>query len=140
MSNHEQLKEHVIEVLKENRIGVLSTMKDDRPYARYMTFYHDGLMLYTPTGRHTHKVEDIEENAHVHILLGYDEKNDSFVEIEATATIVTDATEKQKAWSEKVAEKYSGPEDEEFVVLALKPSVIRYKNDEEFDTPQELRL
>ncbi|GAK12118.1 pyridoxamine 5'-phosphate oxidase family protein [Geomicrobium sp. JCM 19039] len=142
MTELTELKERIDQVLTENRIGVLSTIKENHPYARYMTFYHEGLTLYTPTNAHAHKIEDIEENPHVHILMGYEEHEDGnrFVEIEATAEVATDPTDKQKVWSEKIAKKYSGPEDENFVVLICRPTVIRYRSDEIPEAYQELRM
>ena len=140
MSNND-LKERIAEVLKLNRIGVLSTIKNNRPYARYMTFHHEGFTLFTPTAEDTHKVEDIEDNPHVHILLGYEERDrgEAFIEVEAEAEIATDPDDRKKAWSEKVAEQYSGPDDDRFIVLVCRPSVIRYYDDET-ETADEIRL
>ncbi|MBB6450495.1 general stress protein 26 [Geomicrobium halophilum] len=141
MSNH-VLQEKIAEVLKLNRIGVLSTLKDNRPYARYMTFHHEGFTLFTATAEDTHKVEDIEANPYVHILLGYEERErgEAFIEVEATAEIAKNPDDKKKAWSEKIAEKYSSPEDENFIVLICRPTVIRYRNDDEWDAAQEIKF
>lgn len=138
----ESLKERIAEVLKLNRIGVLSNIKDNRPYARYMTFHHEGFTLFTPTAEDTHKVEDIEDNPYVHILLGYEERErgEAFIEVEAEAEIATNPDDRKKAWSEKVAEKYSGPEDERFIVLVCRPTVIRYRNDDEPESAEEIHL
>ncbi|AXF56414.1 pyridoxamine 5'-phosphate oxidase family protein [Salicibibacter kimchii] len=138
----EVLKERIADVLKLNRIGVLSTIKDNRPYARYMTFHHEGFTLFTPTAEDTHKVEDIEDNPYVHILLGYEEseRGEAFIEVEAEAEIATDPGDRKKAWSEKVAEKYSGPDDDRFIVLVCRPFVIRYRNDDDPEAAQEIHL
>ena len=56
-----------------------------------MVFYNDELTLYTKTSNESTKVEEIKNNPHAYILLGYNETtNNSFVEIEANIEIVED--------------------------------------------------
>ncbi|PSL50603.1 general stress protein 26 [Salsuginibacillus halophilus] len=139
---NEDLKKRIKTVLEGNSVGVLATIKDDQPYARYMTFWHDELVLYTPTRADAHKVEDIEANPNVHILLGYEDEGqgDTFVEIEAEAVIEDDADVKAWMWSERMDQRYNDPEDPALIVLKCTPSVIRYRNDDDINTPQEVRL
>ena len=54
-----------------------------------MTFFNDELTLYTPTSGKTEKIDEIEKNPNVHILIGYDNEGlgDSYLEISGTSKI-----------------------------------------------------
>lgn len=67
-----QLKEKVLNIIRDHKIGVLSTVENNKPHSRYMTFLNDELTLYTPTSGKTEKIDEIEKNPNVHILIGYD--------------------------------------------------------------------
>lgn len=72
--NNQNLKEKVIKIISDHKTGVLSSVENNKPHSRYMTFYNDDLTLYTPTKKDTEKIEEIEKNSSVSVLLGY-EKN-----------------------------------------------------------------
>lgn len=137
----EQLKKEILDVLKENQTGTLATVKNNKPHTRYMTFYNDDLTLYTPTGKDTYKVEEIEQNPNVHILIGYSGEGmgDAFLEIEGTAKIDDSAETKKRLWNEEISQWFNGPDDPEYIVLAITPNTIRYMNKGK-DTPQVLEL
>jgi general stress protein 26 len=106
-----------------------------------MTFFNDELMLYTPTNKNTHKTEEIEENPNVHVLLGYEGEGygDSYVEFEGKASISESAELKERLWNEHMKNWFEGPNDSEYIVLAIKPNKIRLMNSE-YDSPQTLEL
>ena len=54
-----------------------------------MTFYSEDLTLYSPTKFDTEKIDEIEKNPSVSVLLGYEDKgqSDAYVAISGTATI-----------------------------------------------------
>lgn len=107
-------------VIKEHRIGVLSTSKVDKPNARYMVFYNDGLELYTKTSDETNKVDEIEENPNVHVLLGYNEPNKKeYIEVRGTAKIVDD--EKTIEWIKDVQQKTRIEDSATLQVIHIKP-------------------
>ncbi|KMY53970.1 general stress protein [Bacillus sp. FJAT-27231] len=137
----EQLKTEILDILKENKIGTLATVKNNKPHTRYMTFYNEGLTLYTPTGKDTYKVEEIDQNPHVHILIGYTGEGigDAFLEIEGTAKIDDSQQTKEQLWNEEIAKWFDGPNDPNYIVLTITPNTIRYMNKGE-DTPQVLEL
>lgn len=83
------LKRKVINIISGHRTGVLSSVEHNKPHSRYMTFYNEDLTLYTPTKKDTEKVEEIEKNPYVSVLLGYEEKgqSDAYVEITGTSSI-----------------------------------------------------
>ncbi|MBM7704325.1 pyridoxamine 5'-phosphate oxidase family protein [Metabacillus iocasae] len=126
MSNN--TKEKVLTILKDHKIGTLATIRGGKPYSRFMMFFNEDLVLYTATNKHTHKVEDIEENPYVHILLGYEGQgwNDSYVEIQAKANVEDRQELKEKFWNEHLREWISGPDDPNYVLLQLTPEHILY--------------
>ncbi|WP_078408416.1 pyridoxamine 5'-phosphate oxidase family protein [Priestia abyssalis] len=124
----EELKNKVLTILSNHKIGTLATIQDNRPYSRFMIFFHEDLVLYTATNKDTHKVDEIKQNPNVHVLLGYEGKgwNDSYVEIEATAAISDNQELKNKYWNDYLTEWLSSPDDPDYVLLQLTPGSIRY--------------
>lgn len=59
--SQEELKQKVMNLLNEQKVGTLATVEQDKPHTRYMTFFHEGLTLYTPTSKETHKADEIEK-------------------------------------------------------------------------------
>lgn len=137
----EQMKQKVLDVLKNHKVGSLATVIDGKPHSRYMTFYHEELTLFTPTSEAAHKAEEIEANPNVHVLLGYgdDGIGDKYVEVSGTAKLNDSKELKDKIWNEKLERWFDGKDDPNLVVLEIKPTVIRLMNANE-NTPQTLEL
>jgi general stress protein 26 len=135
------LKDKVTELFSHHKIGTLATIRDNKPFSRFMIFNHDGLTLYTATNEHAHKAEDIAQNPNVHILLGYDRDSDHehYVEIEAEASVEESAELKKKFWSEELRHWIASPDDPEYLLLKLKPVTILYY-EKPGKEPQELSL
>ncbi|MCH6266250.1 MULTISPECIES: pyridoxamine 5'-phosphate oxidase family protein [Neobacillus] len=124
------LKEKVQKVISDHKTGILSTVENNKPHSRYMTFYNDELTLYTPTKRDTEKIGEIEKNPNVSVLLGYEKKGqtDSYVEISGT-TAVNDSTQlKQQYWEESFNQWFNGPDDPNYIFLEIKPETVRIMN------------
>ncbi|MFB1082938.1 pyridoxamine 5'-phosphate oxidase family protein [Jeotgalibacillus sp. JSM ZJ347] len=138
--NQKELKDHILNVLENNKTGTLATVKNNRPHSRYMTFYNEGYVLHTPTSVDTHKAEEIDENPFVHVLLGYegDGYADSYVEVEGTAVIRDSQEMKEKLWNDRFSNWFEGPDDPKYVVLEIEPTSIRLMNSGE--KPQSLDL
>ncbi|WP_100374226.1 pyridoxamine 5'-phosphate oxidase family protein [Bacillus sp. FJAT-45037] len=138
--NQEELKSKILEVLSNQKVGTLATVKDNKPHSRYMSFYNEDFTLFSPTDKDTHKAEEIEQNPHVHILLGYDGEGygDQYVEIEGKALIRDSADLKKKIWNEQFERWFDGPEDPSYIVLEIKPTMIRLMNSGE--EPKVLEL
>ncbi|RLQ96193.1 pyridoxamine 5'-phosphate oxidase family protein [Falsibacillus albus] len=139
--NQQELKEKVLSVLKENKVGTLATVKNNKPHTRYMTFFNDELTLFTATSRETHKTDEIAENPNVHILIGYDGNGygDTYLEIEGIADIKDDDATKQKLWNDHLEPWFNGPDDPNYIVLQIKPNNIVLMNDQK-EGPQALKL
>ena len=139
--NKQELKQAIEHILENSYVGTLATISHDRPNTRYMTFFHDNMKLYTLTSRETHKVEEIEKNPYVHILLGYDGEGfgDDYVEYEGKATESKDQHLIDKLWNDKMKAYFTGPEDENILILEIEPQHIRLLN-KTGEPPRELDL
>lgn len=137
----QKLNNEVLDILEKHKVGTLATVVDNKPHSRYMTFFNDELMLYTPTNKNTHKAEEIDENPNVHILLGYEGEGygDSYVEFEGKASISEDQELKDKIWNDHMKNWFDGPNDPNYIVLAIKPNTIRLMNSEH-ESPQTLEV
>lgn len=139
--NQEELKQQALKILEESHVGVLATVKDNKPHSRYMTFFNDEFTLYTATSDTTQKVDELEQNPHAHILLGYEGEGigDAFLEIEGTMGVHDDKGIIDKVWNEHLKGWFSGPDDPHLVILAIKPSRVRIIN-KKGEEPQTLEL
>ena len=137
----QKLNKEVLDILKKHKVGTLATVVDNKPHSRYMTFFHDELMLYTPTNKNTHKAEEIDENPNVHILLGYEGEGfgDEYIEFEGKASISEDQRLKEKIWNDQMKNWFEGPNDPDYIILAIKPNKIRLMNSGQ-ESPQTLEV
>ncbi|WLR42527.1 pyridoxamine 5'-phosphate oxidase family protein [Bacillus carboniphilus] len=124
----QQLKEQILSVFNGHNIGVLSTVQNNKPYSRFMMFFHEDMTLFCATNKEAHKTEQIEANPHVHILLGYEGKkwNDEYAEIEGTCSIETSAKLKEHFWNDHLKEWIQSADDPDYVLLKITPKKIRY--------------
>lgn len=139
--SQKELKQKVLNLLDEQKVGTLATVEQNQPHTRYMTFFHEGLTLYTPTSKETHKAEEIEKNPNVHILIGYSGEGfgDTYAEIAGTATLTDDPELIDRLWSDEMEKWFKGKDDPNLVILKIDPTSIRYMN-EGSRTPAELSL
>lgn len=135
------LKEKISQVLGDSKVGTLATVVGNKPHSRYMTFFHEDFTLYTPTSKETYKAEEIEENPYVHILLGYEGAGmgDAYIEVQGKAVIREDQSLKDQFWNEKMKKWIESPNDPDFIILEIKPEMIRLMNDEN-SQPEILKL
>ncbi|MGE7183147.1 pyridoxamine 5'-phosphate oxidase family protein [Peribacillus sp. NPDC006672] len=136
-----QLKEKVLNIIRDHKIGVLSSVENNKPHSRYMTFFNEELTLYTPTSANTEKTDEIEKNPNVHILIGYEYEGlgDSYLEISGTSKINDSQELKDKLWNESFENWFDGPKDPNYLILQIKPESIRLMNNNG-QPPQELTL
>ena len=137
----EELKEKVIKIISDHRTGILSSVENNKPHSRYMTFYNNDLTLYTPTKRDTEKIEEIEKNPAVSVLLGYEKngQSDAYVEITGRAAINDSKELKRQYWDESYKKWFDSPEDPNYVFLQVQPETVRILN-MAGEPPQELTL
>lgn len=121
------IRDTALKVIEKDNIGVMSTVTpDNKPQARYMTFYNEGFILYTMTDRRTSKVEEIEANPHAYVLLGYEEGlfNKNFVEIEAEVSFADDDSLIEHLWSAPMNAVFDGKDDPNILILKLTPENV----------------
>ncbi len=121
------IRDTALKVIEKDNIGVMSTVTpDNKPQARYMTFYNEGFILYTMTDRRTSKVEEIEANPHAYVLLGYEEGlfNKNFVEIEAEVSVTEDDSLIDHLWNASMNAVFDGKDDPNILILKLTPENV----------------
>jgi len=139
--NKQDLKQAIENILENSYVGTFATVSQDRPNTRYMTFFHDNMKLYTITSKETHKVDEIEKNPYVHVLLGYDGEGfgDDYVEYEGKVKESTNQQLIDKLWSDKMKVWFDGPDDDNILILEIEPLHIRLLN-KKGEPPRDLDL
>ena len=122
----QQMKEEILKILDEKRVGTLCTMKGDQPFARYMIFRHEGFILYTISSKKTEKVQDILNNPKVHILFGFESsghgKPKPYLDIIATATVQDEKELKDRLWHDNFLKYLTGPDDPNYIIIQCEPN------------------
>jgi len=134
-------KEKALKILEKKLIGTLSTVSNNKPHSRYMTFYNDNFTLYCATSKETHKVEELEKNPHTHILLGLEGVSfgNEYLEIEGTVELSQDDSMREKVWNKYMEFWFDGPEDPDLIILKITPSSIRIMN-KKGESPEVVEL
>ena len=125
----ETVKEKILSIINQNKIGTMATLHGENPYVRYMTFTNEDFVLYTTTSKESQKVYDLENKPYTHILLGYtnDDLEAPYVEILAKLTEIKDDTLKLKI-ANFFKDIFKSDADE-MITLQLEPITIKLMND-----------
>lgn len=134
-----ELEDKILAILDDHQVGVLTSVQEDFPHARYMTFFHEGLTLYTPSGKELPKTEEVRKNPHVSVLLGYEGPGSAFLEITGLASLEEDESVKESIWENISKEWFKGEDSPSFVVIKIVPEQIRILNSGD-DGPDTLDL
>lgn len=134
-----ELEDKIFAILDDHQVGVLTSVQGDFPHARYMTFFHEGLTLYTPSGKELPKTEEVRKNPHVSVLLGYEGPGSAFLEITGLASLEEDESVKESIWENISKEWFKGEDSPSFVVIKIVPEQIRILNSGD-DGPDTLDL
>jgi general stress protein 26 len=127
--DNEILKNKIIAVLKRSVLASVATVKDGKPRVRYMVVLQgSGLTLWTTTFVQSRKIQEIQKNNHIDLIIGGDEKNFQapYLNVRATAEVFTDIQTKKQYWNEMLKSYYSGPEDPKLAIIVISPQVIEY--------------
>lgn len=122
-----EMKQKILEVMSGPHLASLATMKDGRPWVRYvMTVGTEDLTLFVNTFAQSRKVAQINADANVHVILGADpaDMEHPYLNIAATAEVLNDDETKKRFWSDELKAYFSGPDDPNLVVLKITPQVI----------------
>jgi len=123
-------KEIALKILNKDFVGTMATVQNNKPHSRYMTFFNDEFTLYTATSRDSHKVDELRENPHTHILIGYEGKGfgDEYLEIEGTVEESKEESLKEKVLDHVSNKFFKGPDDPQLVILKITSTQIRLLN------------
>lgn len=135
------INEEILRILSEHKIGTLTTMKGDQPFARYMIFRNDEFTLYTISSKATEKVQDILKNNKVHILLGFEgggSVRKPYIDMVAEASIHDEQDIKDRFWHENFRKYLDGPNDPNYIVIRCQPKAIRLINHPDLEGPTTL--
>ncbi len=127
--DNEILKSKIVDVLRRSMLASVATVKDGKPWVRYMVVSQgSGLSLWTTTFAQSRKVQEIKKNKNIDLIIGGDEKNFQapYLNIKATAEVLTDIETKKKYWNDMLKSWYSGPEDPNLSIIIISPQVIEY--------------
>jgi general stress protein 26 len=102
---------------------------DEGMYARPMSNNHevefDGDIWFF-SGADTRKVDEISRNPRVHLSYA-DPQRFCFISVEGVTEVVTDIAKKRELWLKELERWFpNGPEDENVVLLKVRPRVITY--------------
>lgn len=124
----EELRNKILEVIKGQKLASLATIKDGRPWARYVVTTNRGLELFSSTFAGSRKVVQIKANNNVHVTIGGDPNNfnASYVNIQATAEVLTDIETKKECWNDMLKQFFQGPENPNYAVIKISPQIIEY--------------
>jgi len=114
------------------KLASLATIKDKKPWVRFVVSYNDGLILYISTYASSRKVKEIENNPDVHVTIGGSLENlkAPYVQIAGCASIRNDVKIRRKCWHNYMKVYYSGPDDPEYAVIEVRPQIIEYMDSE----------
>ncbi|MCJ8011997.1 pyridoxamine 5'-phosphate oxidase family protein [Paenibacillus sp. KQZ6P-2] len=116
------MEQNLAKIMDRNEFCSFATIEGNRPKQRYMRLYNQGLSIHLVTDRRTHKVEELKENPHVSLLLGYEKGGtEDAVEIEGTCSISDDDELREHFWKPEFEQMFSGPKDPNYVILKVKP-------------------
>ncbi|QQP69962.1 pyridoxamine 5'-phosphate oxidase family protein [Carnobacterium sp. CS13] len=122
-------REKALKIISKNNIGTMSTISDNKPVSRYMTFFNEGFVLYTLTDKRTEKVEDLKENPNTFVLLGYDTGllHNQYVEIEGKTSLTDDQSLIEHLWSPYMNLIFDGKDDPSILILQIQPETVSLK-------------
>jgi general stress protein 26 len=135
---NEILKNKIVDVLKRSILAAVATIKDGKPWVRYMVVTQgNGLSLWTTSFAKARKIQEIQNNKNIDLIIGGDEKNFTapYLNVRATAEVFTDIETKKQYWNDMLKSYYSGPEDPNLAIIVISPQVIEYMGGESM-TPE----
>lgn len=139
--NRSQAIDRITKILKDSKIGVFSTSKDNVPNSRYMWFYNDGLTLYAKTNEKSPKYEELLDNPIAHILLGFNDGSDhAFVEVLGDVEITDDQKIIDWLWEDQDKTYFDNPENPNLTALKITPRKIMIMNDDKEHSTVEVDL
>lgn len=125
--DNKQLENIISQALDRHKYGSLATVEQNKPKARYMAIFHDGLKIHLATDRKTHKVEELRQNPNAYLLIGFEGTGPKeLIEIEGTADITKNEQLRKSLWNDEMKQWFHGPDDPDYIILEITPTRIVY--------------
>jgi len=125
-----KLEEAISRMLKPFQLMSLATITEDgEPWVRYvMGSATDTWEIRIATFADSRKVAQIRKHPKVHLCCGVTEpaEENAYLQISGTAAVRDDADLKQAVWHEGLSQYFNGPDDPNYVVIAITPERIEY--------------
>jgi len=112
-------------------INLATVAEDGTPWVRYvMAVTDDDLTMRVATFLGSRKVAHIRQNSDVHVSCGVSSLTEAqdYLQIQAKATVSTEAGERQRVWNEGLKAYFKGPNDPNLAILVLKPYRIELQS------------
>jgi len=124
--SEELLKEKILKVFEGKKLGCLATIREGKPWVRYVMVSSKGFDVYFTSGFSAKKIKDIENNNNVHITFGFEPSNyaSPYVQVAGTAEVITDDNVKKEFWNDMLKVYFKGPDDPDYCVVKVKPDLI----------------
>ena len=126
----EDAKERLLEAVGQGEpfLCSLATVgSEGAPRVRFVRAKLDHeITLRIPTFAGTQKVRHIQDDPRVHITCGDTdaERPGTYFQIDGTAEITTEATEREAAWTPRLSKWFSGTDDANYAVVKVTPTEI----------------
>ncbi len=124
------LKQSIIDVVRELQLINFATIKENgNPWVRYVMGKADSELVFRfCTHLESRKVAQIRKTPDVHISLGVTslETAKNWVQVEGTAKVSTDKTERDSFWFDDLNNYFTGPDDPSYCIVIIKPSRIEF--------------
>jgi general stress protein 26 len=104
--------------------GMATVTEDGKPWTRYvMAVGSEDMSIRFSTFLNARKVGQIEKNPEVHLVCGVSDPMNwqQYLQIQGTAEVTTDESEKKAFWNDTIKAIFEGPEDPIYAVVIVKP-------------------
>jgi general stress protein 26 len=122
--------QRVLTTLRRDEVflAALATVDaEGRPHVRFVRGrIDDDLTIRCPTSMDTGKVRQIGRDPRVALACGDTDSTrpGTYFEIKGQARISTDAADRRRVWDKRQERWYSGPDDPDFGVVVIRPTLI----------------
>lgn len=123
------LKDRIFEFARHPQLISLATSgTDGRPQLRYVVGRVDeDLIIRFSTHLDSAKVAQLETDNRVCLTLGATQLNSPlWLRVDGTATVSTEASDRESFWFGALAKYFSGVDDPRYCVVAIKPARIEF--------------
>jgi general stress protein 26 len=124
------LKQRILDSAKDLQLVNVATITEDgKPWVRYVMAKADSNLVFRfCTHLESRKIGQIRKNPDAHISLGVTslETAKHWLQVQGSAEISTDKSERHSFWFDELHNYFSGPDDPAYCVIIIRPSRIEF--------------